>query len=205
MMESDEYRTIKASSSGIFKDRGSKFIAHAYRVGSAEEAKGIIEEVKKDYRDARHHCYAYKIGTEDDNWRVNDDGEPSGTAGRPILGQISSFELSNVLIVVVRYFGGTLLGVGGLINAYRNAARNALENSIIITEHLKVKVHISFPYEAMNAVMKIIKDENPEQSNQVFENSCSLDLCFRKSDKDRLIGRLSIIEGITINDLPSLD
>lgn len=200
-MLSDEYRTVKDASTGIFKDRGSKFIACVFRVASVEEVKTRLEEVKKEYRDARHHCYAYRLGMDDDNWRVNDDGEPSGSAGKPILGQISSFDITNVLIVVVRYFGGTLLGVGGLINAYKNAAREALQNNTIITELVKVHLHISFPYESMNSVMKIIKEEQLDQANQVFEIECSLDLQLRESDKDRVISRLKKVDRLSVSEI----
>lgn len=195
----DKYKTIKASSTGIFKDRGSKFIAIAHPVGCIEDVKNIQEIVKKEYRDARHHCYAYRIGTGDDNWRVNDDGEPSGTAGKPIFGQIQSFELSNILIIVVRYFGGTLLGVGGLINAYRNAAREALINSEIIEKTVNVILSISFPYEKMNDVMKLIKDEKLIQSNQIFDLSCSLDIQLRASIEERILSSLQKIENISVS------
>ena len=198
MIRDDEYLTIKGTSSGTFKDRGSKFIAFVRRVQSVDDVKKELEEIRKEYRDARHHCYAYKIGTGEDNWRVNDDGEPSGSAGKPILGQINSYEITNVLIVVIRYFGGTLLGVGGLINAYRSAAREALENNTIVSEQVMEKLQISFPYEAMNDVMKVIKDENLEQSNQVFELQCSLTLGFRASKLDIIHGRLNHIEGVII-------
>lgn len=195
----DKYKTIKASSTGIFKDRGSKFIAIAHPVECIEDVKNIQEIVKKEYRDARHHCYAYRIGTGDDNWRVNDDGEPSGTAGKPIFGQIQSFELSNILIIVVRYFGGTLLGVGGLINAYRNAAREALINSEIIEKTVNVILSISFPYEKMNDVMKLIKDEKLIQSNQIFDLSCSLDIQLRASIEERILSSLQKIENISVS------
>ena len=196
MNSSDTYKTIKAPSSGIFKDRGSKFIGLAYNVDSVDEAQEILDSVKKEYRDARHHCYAYKIGLDDYTWRVNDDGEPSGTAGKPIMGQINSFELTNLLIVVVRYFGGTLLGVGGLISAYRNAAREALSNAIVLKKLIKVEYDLEFPYSAMNDVMTLIKDENLEQSHQVFELNCTLRISLRKSAENRLVGKMSLIRDL---------
>ncbi len=197
-MNNDEYRTIAGESKGIFRDRGSKFIALAYRCSTIDKVESNLEKARKEYRDARHHCYAYKLGVDEDSWRVNDDGEPSGSAGKPILGQISSFEVTNILIVVVRYFGGTLLGVGGLINAYRSAARDAIENNRIIKEQLKLEMSIHFPYASMNDVMKIIKEEKLEQNNQVFDMNCSIDLIFRLALKEKVLGRLSKVEGLKI-------
>lgn len=196
MITPDTYKTIKSPSTGIFKDRGSKFISLAYNVDSVVEVQGILDTVKKEYRDARHHCYAYKIGMDDNTWRVNDDGEPSGTAGKPILGQINSFELTNILIVVVRYFGGTLLGVGGLIHAYRNAAREALSGAVVINKLIKVEYDLAFPYSAMNDVMTLIKDENIEQSQQIFELNCTLRISLRKSAEKRLTGKMRLIKNL---------
>ena len=196
MDRSDKYRTIKSSSTGIYKDRGSKFIGLTYRVRSVENVNDALEEVKKEYRDARHHCYAYKIGMDNNVYRLNDDGEPSGTAGKPIMGQITSFDLTNILIVVTRYFGGTLLGVGGLINAYRSAARDALENAVIITELIMINYELKFPYSAMNDVMSLIKEENLAQSHQNFDLACSLRIALRESLEDRIAGRLSLIKGL---------
>ncbi|MEA1887556.1 MAG: YigZ family protein [Bacteroidota bacterium] len=190
----DEYRTIKKESRGLFKDRGSKFIAIASPVYSTDEIQGIMDRVKKKYHDARHHCYAYKLGTGNDDWRVNDDGEPSGTAGKPIMGQIKSFRLTNILIIVVRYFGGTLLGTGGLINAYRDAARVALDNAEIINKTVDYTYSLHFPYSAMNEVMKIIKEENLRQSDQVFEMDCSMKIHFRASLEKRISRRLGLID-----------
>ena len=196
MTTEDTYRTIKSPSKGIFKDRGSKFIGLAYRINSVEEVQQILDSVKKEYRDARHHCYAYKIGLDDNTWRTNDDGEPSGTAGKPILGQINSFDLTNVLIVVVRYFGGTLLGVGGLINAYRNAAKDALSDAVVITELVITEYDLEFPYSSMNDVMTLIKDENLIQNHQVFELNCSIRIGFRKSAEERLIQKMNLIKDL---------
>ncbi|MFO7853176.1 MAG: IMPACT family protein [Bacteroidota bacterium] len=190
----DEYRTIRKESEGIFKDRGSKFIAIASPVYSTEEIDGILENVKKKYHNARHHCYAYKLGTGDDRWRVSDDGEPPGTAGNPIMGQIRSFRLTNILIIVIRYFGGTLLGTGGLIKAYRSAARDALENADIIKRTLDCTYRLHFPYSAMNEVMKIIKEENLRQSDQVFEVDCRMKIHFRASWEERIKRRFQLVE-----------
>ena len=144
-MVTDTYKTIKSASQGLFKDKGSRFIALAFPLKSVEEVKPILEKIRKDYHDARHHCYAYNIGYENNNWRVNDDGEPSGTGGKPILGQIKSFELTNILVVVVRYFGGTLLGVSGLINAYKSATIDVISNANIVnTDNLR-QIQTEFP------------------------------------------------------------
>jgi len=190
----DQYRSIKEESTGLFKDRGSKFIAIASPADSEEEIKEILAYTRKTYHDARHHCYAWKLGKGDDRWRVNDDGEPSGTAGNPIMGQIRSFELTNILIIVIRYFGGTLLGTGGLINAYRSAAKNALENARIIKRTIKCSYILTFPYEAMNDVMRLIKEENLEQSEQVFELECSIKVHFRASLEKRIVKKFSLVD-----------
>lgn len=201
-MTDDTYYTIGKHSKGIFKDRGSKFIGLTYSVNSIEEIKGILDDVKNEYRDARHHCYAYSLGKEDENiWRVNDDGEPSGTAGKPILGQIHSAGITNVLIVVIRYFGGTLLGVGGLINAYRNAAREAITNSGTVKKIIKKSYIIHFPYSAMNEVMTLVKEKGLEQAEQVFELECSMKITFRLSEEDIVAGKLRLIKDLTFSEL----
>jgi uncharacterized YigZ family protein len=196
-MESDNYKTINSSARGIYKDKGSRFIAFASPVTSQDEIKSILEGLRKEYHDARHHCYAYMIGRERMIWRTNDDGEPSGTAGRPILGQINSSGLTNILIVVIRYFGGTLLGVSGLINAYKSAAADAIINSTIVERNLHDYYEIVFPYIAMNDIMKILKEEDTGQSGQSFQLECSIIIDFRVSAKERIIGRLSRVEGVT--------
>ena len=195
-MESDNYKTINASSRGIFKEKGSRFLAFAFPVVSQEEIKPIIERIRKEYHDARHHCYAYMIGKERMIWRTNDDGEPSGTAGRPILGQINSSGLTNILIVVTRYFGGTLLGVSGLINAYKSAAADAILNAEIVERSLHEYYKIDFPYILMNDVMKILKEEETGQSGQSFELECSIIINFRESAREKIISRLSRVEGV---------
>ncbi|MDT8401564.1 MAG: YigZ family protein [Bacteroidales bacterium] len=189
----DAYRSISKETSGVFKDRASKFIAIATPVNSVEEIKEVLERIRKQYHDARHYCYAYKLGTGDDNWRVNDDGEPSGTAGNPIMGQIKAFRLTNILITVVRYFGGTLLGTGGLINAYRSAARLALENAVIVSKTIKCTYQLKFPYKAVNDVMKLVKEENLEQSDQVFDLACSITVQFRASLENRIRKKFKLI------------
>jgi uncharacterized YigZ family protein len=195
-MESDSYKTIKSFSRGVFKEKGSRFLSFAYPVSDQEEIKQIIEGIRKEYHDARHHCYAYMIGHERLIWRMNDDGEPSGTAGRPILGQINSLGLTNILIVVTRYFGGTLLGVSGLINAYRSAAFSAIQNAEIIQRNLLEFYEITFPYISINDVMKVLKEEDISQSEQSFDLECRIKLSFRKSSGEKITKRLSRIEGI---------
>lgn len=195
-MEEDIYRTIKSTSQGTFREKGSKFIARAYPVNDQESVKSIIDGLRKEYHDARHHCYAYMLGYQREIWRINDDGEPSGTAGRPIMGQINSYELTNILIVVIRYFGGTLLGVPGLINAYKTAAAEAINNAEIIECTVEDHYEITFPYASMNDVMKILKDESAGQYDQTFDLKCRMVINFRLSKQEKIIGRLSRIDGL---------
>ena len=201
MLFSDEYKTITAPSQGSFRDRGSKFLAFAIPAASETEVKQQLEILRKKYYDATHHCYAYVLGFDKSGYRINDDGEPSGTAGRPIHGQILSKDLTNILIVVVRYYGGTNLGVPGLINAYKTAALDALTNANIVTRVVKELYQLEFPYEAMNEVMKIIKDEILEVINNEFGTKCVIRLAIRHSDSDRVISRFSKINLLVINYL----
>ncbi len=196
-MSTDNYKTIKSVSRGSYKEKGSRFIAFAFPVTNLEEIRLTVEGIRKEYHDARHHCYAYMLGQERLIWRTNDDGEPSGTAGRPILGQINSAELTNVLIVVIRYFGGTLLGVSGLIKAYRTAAADSLKNADIIERTLNDYYELVFPYTALNDIMKILKEEVAGQSGQSFELESSIIINFRVSARDKIIGRLSRIDGLS--------
>lgn len=199
MMFSDTYQTIDSEATGLFKDRGSRFIAIAVPVTSQEEIKGRLEELRKEYHDARHHCYAWVLNPDRQAWRINDDGEPSGTAGRPILAQINSRELTNILVVVIRYFGGTLLGVSGLINAYRTAAADALAKCSVVERHLTESWHISFPYVSMNDVMKVLKEEGCGQSAHNYSgDEVSLDISFRSSRSEHLTGRLGKITGLRL-------
>jgi len=195
-MNSDIYKTIATTSQGIFKEKGSRFVSFAVPILSQEEIKPIIDKIRKEHHEARHHCYAYIIGHERIIWRVNDDGEPSGTAGRPILGQINSFGLTNIIIVVSRYFGGTLLGVSGLINAYRSAAESALRNAELTEKTVNEYYKITYPYISMNDVMKILKEENIGQSEQSFDIECNILLNFRVSAKEKVLNRLSRIDGL---------
>jgi uncharacterized YigZ family protein len=195
-MESDTYKTISSSSQGIYKEKGSRFVSFAFPVSEQKEIKLIIDKIKKENHEARHHCFAYMIGFERTIYRVSDDGEPSGTAGKPILGQINSFGLTNILIVVSRYFGGTLLGVSGLINAYRSAAASAINNADLTEMKLREYYEIIYPYTSMNEVMKILKEENIGQTDQIFDLECHIRINFRVSIRENIISRLARIEGL---------
>ncbi len=194
----DSYKTIKERAEGLYKEKGSKFLSYAYPIDTEEEAKEIIDALKKEYFDARHHCFAWQIGIDGMNYRVNDDGEPSGTAGKPIHGQILSNELTNILIVVVRYFGGTKLGTSGLIQAYREASADAIANSTIIEKTIDVNIKINFDYLDMNDVMRIIKEEEPNIHNQQFDMSCEMLLSIRESKVETLKNRFLKVESLSL-------
>ena len=195
-MNSDTHKTIISSSQGIYKEKGSRFVSFAVPVSDQQEIKAIIDKIRKEHYEAKHHCYAYMIGHERIIWRVNDDGEPSGTAGRPILGQINSYGLTNIIIVVSRYFGGTLLGVSGLINAYRTAAASSIQNAELTEMTVQEYYEITYPYISMNDVMRILKEENLGQSQQSFDLECRILLNFRISVKEKVLNRLSRIDGL---------
>jgi len=179
--------TITQAGEGLFRDRGSRFIAFSFPVISEEEIRVKLEDLRKKYHDARHHCYAWRLGPAMNQYRTNDDGEPSNSAGKPILGQIQARNLTNVLVVVVRYFGGTLLGVGGLINAYRTAAAEALENATAIEKFVHTIFQVRFEYLSMNTVMRIFKEQDIGQSEQVFGLNCSVKASVRKSMTGKFI------------------
>ena len=193
-MQEDQYLTISSESRGLYKEKGSKFIAIAFQANSTEEVKSYLESVKKQFHDARHHCYAYRLGSEPYEIRYNDDGEPSGTAGKPIFGQIQSFDLTNILIVVIRYFGGVKLGTGGLIQAYRTAARSALEKGKIITKTWNVFAELRFDYAQMDQVMRIIKEEGLEIVSQDSYEDCNIVLEIRKGNLENVKNKISFIE-----------
>ena len=195
----DTYRTIETTSEGLFKSRGSRFIAKAYPVESVEEVKEILAALRKEYHDARHHCYAYRLGPDGVTYRVNDDGEPSNSAGKPILGQLQSLDLTNILVVVIRYFGGVLLGVGGLISAYRTATRESIEKNTIISKTFDTQVRIVFQYPAMNDVMHIIKESKAEIVNQDFGLGCEMLVRIRQGAAEALISQLERIEFVEIH------
>lgn len=190
MLFEDTYKTITQPSSGLYKEKGSKFIALAYPVTGEDGVKKILEDLRKEYYDARHHCFAYILGPDRAAWRMNDDGEPSGTGGKPIHGQILSFDLTNILIVVIRYFGGTKLGVSGLINAYKSAAKDALSQAEIVEKTVNEIYKLEFPYELMNDVMRIIKEEDLQMIDNQFNNSCTITYSIRKNEADRVKIRL---------------
>ncbi len=190
----DSYKSIAGPSEGLFKDNGSRFIAFAYPVETEEEVKQIVGSLKKEYHDARHHCYAYRIGYKGDLFRANDDGEPSSSAGRPILGQIDSNGLSDILIVVVRYFGGIKLGIPGLIRAYKTSSADAIANNSIITKIAMKRYLLKFGYDSMNSVMKMVKDMSLEQSNQNFGLECELTVRVRLS---QVADFLESVDGIS--------
>jgi len=186
----DEYRTIKTEGEGYYTEKRSKFLAFAHHVSSVEEIKDLLAGYRKKYYDARHVCYAYMLGPERLEFRANDDGEPSSTAGKPILGQINSQELTDILIVVVRYYGGVNLGTSGLIVAYREAAADAIAHSEIETRQVEEIVTYAFPYPMMNDVMRIVKEMQPRIVSQTYDNTCEIRLSIRKSEAEQLRNRL---------------
>ncbi|WP_405206998.1 IMPACT family protein [Aquimarina sp. LLG6339-5] len=182
MNTTDTYKTInKPGEEVLFKDKNSKFFGYSFPIISEEEVKSIIESLKKQHHAARHWCYAWQLGTENIKYRSNDDGEPSNSAGQPIYGQIQSFQVTNILIVVVRYFGGVKLGVGGLINAYRTAAQLSLQSSNILEKTIDIKFCITFEYKNMNKVMRIIKERQLKITNQKLELDCKIFISVRKT------------------------
>jgi len=195
----DQYLTIERPSEGLYKEKGSKFLSFAYPTKNEENIKQHLETLKKQYHDARHHCFAWRLGPELSRYRANDDGEPSGSAGKPIYGQIVSRELSDLLVVVVRYFGGTKLGVGGLINAYRSAASDALDQNSIIERRVYDRLKVEFEYERMNAVMKVIKDLQLDFEEQEFDLNCSLTLKSWKRQTERVFDSFSKITACKIS------
>jgi uncharacterized YigZ family protein len=196
MLFEDTYRTIEKPAESIFRDRGSKFLAYAFPVNTENELKNILSQLKAEHPKANHHCYAIRLGIDRSVFRINDDGEPSGTAGRPILNTLLSRDLTNIVVIVVRYFGGTLLGVPGLINAYKSATEEALNQAVIIEKTVNDIYTIDFDYLQMNEVMKIIKDDNLTIINQVFDNNCSIQVSIRKMQVNQTLSKLNKLKGI---------
>lgn len=196
----DSYLTLAAPAEASLRERSSKFLAYAYPVRSEEEIRERLESLRKRHYDATHHCYAWRLGPKGESFRANDDGEPSGTAGRPILGQMLSHGITECLIVVVRYFGGTKLGVSGLISAYKSAASEVLGVAAITRRTVDRTFRVRFPYEAMNDIMKIIKDEQPTVRSQEFGNRCAATLSIRSGRADELLGKLRKVEGATLEE-----
>jgi len=195
----DSYFTIASSTEGIYKEKGSKFLSFSFPVEDAEQVKELVKTFKKNYYDARHVCYGYMLGAERKEWRANDDGEPSGTAGRPILGQINSRELTNILVIVVRYFGGILLGTGGLAIAYKEATANALNQAEIIEKTVNCEITIHFEYSIMNSVMRIVKESSATILEQSYENDCFMKLSIRKQDVSTFTNKMEKIIGVVID------
>lgn len=194
----DFYKTIKTTAQGLYKEKMSKFISFVVPVKTAQEAKDVIKQYQNEYHDARHVCWAYMIGTNRDEFLSNDNGEPSGTAGKPILGQINSFELTNVVIVVIRYFGGIKLGTSGLIVAYREAAADAIRNGEIIECHEQSTISFTFPYLAMNDVMKLIKSEEVVVLSQEFDNVCNMTIQLRADFVQRIAQKIANLDGTSV-------
>lgn len=196
--EEDSYLTLAEPAEALYKEKGSKFLAYAYPVRDEEQIRECLDALRKRYYDATHHCYAWRLGADGQNYRVNDDGEPSSTAGRPILGQLLSYGVTDVLVVVVRYFGGTKLGVSGLITAYKESAAAVLSEAQIVERTVDVRFEVEFGYLVMNDVMRVVKEMRPEVLEQRFDNLCTMRLSIRAGRADALRERLQKIEGIQI-------
>lgn len=199
--QTDTYRSIEAASEGLFKDNGSRFIALAYPVESEDQVKEIVAGLKKEYHDARHHCYAYRLGHRGDRFRANDDGEPSGSAGRPILGQIDAAGLSDILVVVVRYFGGIKLGIPGLIRAYKTSTADALAKAGVVEKVAGLSFRVRYDYLDMNAVMKVLKDLSLPVSGQIFDTQCSVDVRVRLTLMETFRERMGQIGSCQLEEL----
>ena len=204
MTQDDTYNMLATRGDGLYKEKGSKFIAEAFTVMSKDEAKAAIADIKKKYFDARHHCFAYMIGPEKKVFRSSDDGEPSGTAGKPILNQILSKDVTNVCVVVTRYFGGIKLGTSGLINAYKTASREALDNAQVVEKTVNNIYSLEFGYPLMNEVMRIMKEENLEQQNPRFELDCYLEFSTRKNDASKIEEKFRNLFGVKITRIKTM-
>lgn len=201
MHEKDTYKTIEFPSEEVlYKEKNSKFFGYCFPVQSEDEVKEILEKVKKEHYSARHWCYAFQIGTEQIHYRANDDGEPSGSAGLPIYGQIQSFEVTNILVVVVRYFGGVKLGVGGLVSAYKETAKMALENSEIVEKTIDIQYRITFGYKDMNRVMRVIKEKNVNVIGQKLEMDCQIEISVRKKDAPMIFSIFEAMYEVSITE-----
>lgn len=197
--KSDSYISISERCEGLFKDNGSRFIALAFPVETEEEIKRIVSDIRKEYHDARHHCYAYRLGLDGDVWRASDDGEPAGSAGRPILGQIDSAGLKDILVVVVRYFGGIKLGIPGLIRAYKSSTADALSAARTVEKTAGSWYRIGFGYEQMQEVMKVVKDLDLPQRGQDFGQECSMEVRVRKNLNEEFLERTEKISNFKLN------
>lgn len=200
----DSYLTVENKVETLYKEKGSKFFSFVFPVKDISEVKSILDELKKKYYDATHHCYAYILGFEKEVFRMNDDGEPSSTAGKPIYGQLQSKNLTNVLLVVIRYFGGTKLGVSGLIKAYKTAAAECLSAAMIVEKKVRLSYKVMFPYEKMNAVMSLLKEIKAEQTKHIFETECSMEVLVESSQQNKFEDAISKIEKTNFSLLASL-
>ncbi|MES2567294.1 MAG: YigZ family protein [Bacteroidota bacterium] len=198
MLFSDTYLTIEKPVDAIFKEKGSKFLAFAFPVLNEQEIKAILSLLKKEHHTANHHCYAYRLGADKLNYRANDDGEPNNTAGKPILGQLQSNDLTDVLVVVVRYFGGTLLGVSGLINAYKNSASEVIKLATIIEKHILFSYSINFSFEHLNDVMKLMKQLDCKITEQQFDSHCKIQFNIRKANSELCEEKLKKIQDLKL-------
>ena len=198
MLFEDTYRTIDKPTEGLFRDRGSKFLAFAYPINTENDIKPLLTQLKAEHSKANHHCWAMRLGIDRSVFRINDDGEPSGTAGRPILNTLLSRNITNVLVVVVRYFGGTLLGVPGLINAYKVATEEALNNATVVEKTLNDIYTIQFDYQQMNDVMRIVKEDNLILMDQQFDNNCVVKVGIRRMQVNQSIAKFEKIAGVVI-------
>lgn len=198
MLFSDTYLTIEHKANIIFKDKGSKFLAFAFPVENDAQIKDALLQLKKEHPNANHHCYAYRLGADKLNYRANDDGEPNNTAGKPILGQMQSNDLTNILIVVVRYFGGTLLGVSGLINAYKCSAAEVIKECNIIEKFISFNYTINFPFEHLNDVMKLLKQTDCKIITQQFDNDCEISFSIRKANSEACEEKLKKLNGLKL-------
>jgi uncharacterized YigZ family protein len=196
MLFDDTYRTIENPVEGVFRDRGSKFLGYAFPITSEIQIKEIVNRLKDEHPKANHHCWAMRLSPNRSIFKVNDDGEPSGTAGRPILNILLSRDITNLLVVVVRYFGGTLLGVPGLINAYKQATEDALNQAVVIEKTVNDIYDLAFDYLQMNDVMKIIKDDNLQVLSQQFDNNCTMQIAIRKMQVNQTLAKIGKIEGV---------
>jgi uncharacterized YigZ family protein len=194
MTNSDTYKTLKDPSTGLYKEKGSKFLGFAFPVSDEQEIREILLKLRKEHHSARHHCFAWRLGSENEEYRINDDGEPSGTAGRPIFNQIKSNELTNVLIVVIRYFGGILLGTSGLTNAYKQAASDAIQQGEIIERVVEDLIEVHFDYQAMNEYMHIVKEMQLKQLKSDFQLECSAVISVRQSLTELVLEKLNSVE-----------
>ena len=204
MLFDDSYNTISAVSEGVFRDKGSKFLAYAYPIRGEVEVKPIIAELRAQHGKARHFCYAYRLSPDRSVFRINDDGEPSGTAGRPILNGLLSADLTNILVVVVRYFGGTLLGVPGLINAYKSASMEALQAAQTVTKTVNDVYEAQFDYLQMNDVMKLVKDEQLDVLSQQFDTDCMLRFEVRKTKLNQVLKKFDELVGLKLKYLETV-